>query len=39
MGRAMLERYDGRIVGVLSCFDRALVIGTQPTVYHPMGFP
>jgi hypothetical protein len=29
---AFVERYDDRIVGVLSCYDRVVVTGTLPTV-------
>jgi hypothetical protein len=27
-----MERYDDRIAGVLSCYDRVVVTGTLPTV-------
>jgi hypothetical protein len=32
MGSALLERYDDRIAGVLSCYDRVVITGTLPTV-------
>jgi hypothetical protein len=32
MGSAVLERYDDRIGGVLSCYDRVVITGTLPTV-------
>ncbi len=32
MASALVERYGERISGVLSCYDRIVVIGTLPTV-------
>jgi hypothetical protein len=32
MSHALLERYDNRIAGVLSCYDRVVITGTLPTV-------
>jgi hypothetical protein len=37
MGSALLERYDGRIAGVLSCYDRVVITGTLPTVCYADG--
>ena len=37
MGSALLERYDDRIAGVLSCYDRVLITGTLPTVCYAAG--
>jgi hypothetical protein len=32
MASALMERYDDRIAGVLSCYDRVVVTGTLPIV-------
>jgi hypothetical protein len=32
MGDALLDRYDNRIAGTLSCYDRVVITGTLPTV-------
>jgi hypothetical protein len=32
MTGSLMERYDDRIAGVLSCYDRVVVTGTLPTV-------
>ena len=37
MGSALLERYDERIAGVLSCYDRVVITGTLPTVCYADG--
>ena len=35
MTSALLDRYDDRIAGVLSCYDRVVITGTLPTVTPP----
>src|SRR5258705_2367653 len=37
MTRSLTERYDDRIAGVLSCYDRVVVTGTLPTVCYAAG--
>src|SRR5258706_14001078 len=37
MTGSLTERYDDRIAGVLSCFDRVVVTGTLPTVCYAAG--
>ena len=37
MASALIERYDDRISGVLSCYDRVVVTGTLPTVCYANG--
>jgi len=37
MASQLEERYDERIAGVLSCWDRIVVTGTLPTVCHAGG--
>ena len=37
MASALTERYDDRIGGVLSCYDRVVVTGTLPTVCYADG--
>ena len=37
MSSALLERYDDRIAGVLSCYDRVVITGTLPTVCYADG--
>src|ERR1700710_2442302 len=37
MASALTERYDDRIAGVLSCYDRVVVTGTLPTVCYAEG--
>src|SRR6202046_2573346 len=37
MASALVERYDDRIAGVLSCYDRVVVTGTLPTVCYAEG--
>jgi predicted transcriptional regulator len=34
---ALLDRYDDRIAGVLSCYDRVVITGTLPTVCYADG--
>ena len=34
---SLTDRYDDRIAGVLSCYDRVLVTGTLPTVCYAAG--
>ena len=34
MASALVERYDDRIAGVLSCYDRVVVAGALPPVYY-----
>jgi hypothetical protein len=37
MTSALLDRYDDRIAGVLSCYDRVVITGTLPTVCYAAG--
>ena len=37
MASVLVERYDDRIAAVLSCYDRAVVTGTLPTVCYAEG--
>jgi hypothetical protein len=37
MASALAERYDDRMAGVLSCYDRVVVTGTLPTVCYAEG--
>ena len=37
MTSALVDRYDDRIAGVLSCYDRVVIIGTLPTVCYAAG--
>jgi hypothetical protein len=37
MASALVERYDDRIAGVLSCYDRVVMTGTLPTVCYAGG--
>ena len=34
MTSALEDRYDDRIAGVLSCYDRVVITGTLPTVCY-----
>ena len=34
----LTERYAARIRGVLSCFDRMVIMGTLPDIAHPQAF-
>ena len=37
MSQSLLERYDERITGVLSCYDRVVITGTFPGVCYAEG--
>jgi hypothetical protein len=37
MTSVLVDRYDDRIVGVLSCYDRVVITGTLPTVCYAAG--
>ena len=37
MPEGLVERYDGRIAGVLSCYDRIVITGTLPGVCYAKG--
>src|ERR1700732_4277396 len=37
MTGSLTERYDDRIAGVLSCYDRVVMTGTLPTVCYAAG--
>src|SRR5262245_8282506 len=37
MTGSLTERYDDRIAGVLSCYDRVVVTGTLPTMCYAAG--
>ena len=37
MTRSLTERYEDRIAGVLTCYDRVVVTGTLPTVCYAAG--
>lgn len=37
MSSALLERYDDRIAGELSCYDRVVITGTLPAVCYAGG--
>jgi len=37
MAEGLAERYDGRIAGVLSCYDRIVITGTVPGICHAKG--
>jgi hypothetical protein len=37
MSEALAERYDDRIAGVLSCYDRVVITGTLPVVCYAAG--
>jgi hypothetical protein len=32
MTQSLTQRYDGRIAGVLSCYDRVVITGTVPVI-------
>jgi hypothetical protein len=32
MAASLTERYDDRIAGVLSCYDRVVITGTIPVI-------
>ena len=37
MSQSLTERYDERIAGMLSCYDRVVITGTLPGVCYAMG--
>ena len=37
MAQSLTERYDERIAGVLSCYDRVVITGTLPVVCYTAG--
>jgi hypothetical protein len=37
MTQSLTERYDGRIAGVLSCYDRVVITGTVPVICYAEG--
>jgi hypothetical protein len=37
MTQSLTERYDGRIAGVLSCYDRVVITGTVPVICYADG--
>jgi hypothetical protein len=37
MGQSLTERYDERIAGMLSCYDRLVITGTLPVVCYAVG--
>jgi hypothetical protein len=37
MARHLIERYGDRLHGVLSCYDRIVVMGTLPQACYPAG--
>src|SRR5271157_1735153 len=37
MTRSLTERYDERIAGVLSCYDRVVITGTVPVICYAEG--
>src|SRR6266480_482560 len=37
MSQSLMERYDDRIAGVLSCYDRMVVTGTLPGICYAGG--
>ena len=37
MSQSLTERYDERIAGVLSCYDRVVITGTLPTICYAEG--
>src|SRR5580704_12304479 len=37
MSQSLMERYDNRIAGVLSCYDRVVITGTLPGVCYADG--
>jgi hypothetical protein len=37
MSQSLTERYDDRIAGVLSCYDRVVITGTLPKVCYAEG--
>jgi hypothetical protein len=37
MAQSLTDRYDERMAGVLSCYDRVVITGTLPTICHSRG--
>jgi hypothetical protein len=37
MSQSLTERYDERIVGMLSCYNRLVITGTLPVVCYAGG--
>jgi hypothetical protein len=37
MSQSLTERYEGRIAGVLSCYDRVVITGTVPVICYADG--
>jgi hypothetical protein len=37
MSQSLTERYDDRIAGLLSCYDRLVITGTLPVVCYAAG--
>ena len=37
MSQSLMERYDDRMAGVLSCYDRLVITGTLPVVCYAAG--
>jgi hypothetical protein len=37
MSQSLMERYDDRIAGVLSCYDRVVITGTVPVICYAEG--
>jgi hypothetical protein len=37
MARSLMERYDDRIAGILSCYDRVVITGTVPVICYAEG--
>src|SRR5271157_917730 len=37
MSQSLTERYDDRIAGVLSCYDRVVITGTVPVICYAEG--
>jgi hypothetical protein len=37
MAQSLTERYDDRIRGILSCYDRVVITGTVPVICYAEG--
>ena len=37
MSQSLTERYDDRLAGMLSCYDRLVITGTLPVVCYAAG--
>jgi hypothetical protein len=37
MAQSLTERYDERIAGILSCYDRVVITGTVPVICYAEG--